>query len=129
MLKSRSKKKLVFILGLYIFIFVEKWYNTILCIIFQYGWEPVLIHRIPTGFKAILENILHTPSKVSQYFRIQGRDTWRLKSDIYCPLPSTNSISLFCPPMDKFTCPPPLPWLYLETITATCYNIHANWDM
>ena len=42
---------------MYIFIFVEIGYNTMLYIIFQYGLEMVLIQRIIISFEAILESI------------------------------------------------------------------------
>ena len=40
---------------IFILIFVEIVCNTMLYMIFQYGWEPVLILRILIGFEAILE--------------------------------------------------------------------------
>ena len=49
--------KLVIILK---FLFYYLWKivcNTMLYMIFQYGWEPVLIHRILIGFEAILESL------------------------------------------------------------------------
>ena len=38
-----------------------------LYIIFQYGWEPVLIHRILFGIKTILSTILQSNSKYLKY--------------------------------------------------------------
>ena len=40
-------------------LFVKVVGNTMLYMIFQYGWEPVLIQRISIGFEAILENDLN----------------------------------------------------------------------
>ena len=44
----------------YILIFVETGYNTMLYIIFQYGWQPVLIQRILIGLEWIQARILQS---------------------------------------------------------------------
>ena len=43
---------------IFILILVENFCNTMLYIIFQYCWEPVLIQRKLIGFKAILKYII-----------------------------------------------------------------------
>ena len=41
----------------------KNFFNTMIYMIFQYGWESVLIQRILIGFEAILEMILFYDSK------------------------------------------------------------------
>ena len=67
--------KLVLILWLYTFIFVENWINTIRYMIFQFGLEPFLIQRIFIGFEAILE-LKYDPSSSRGY---PGLSTTRQK--------------------------------------------------
>ena len=52
-------------------------YNTMLYIIFQHGWEWVLIYKVSIGFEAILEIDLHNSVnlKIDKFWEIIVKDS------------------------------------------------------